>query len=102
VSDLPAFVPPAELTYDSWAFRSTYASLNAQRSDVFPNPYPLVPMVSAGRDVSSSGTLQAGSGIYHRATQSPGDPGFTLSFTAPSGAVIGAALVPRLNVIRIQ
>jgi len=52
--------------------------------------------------VSRNGTLLAGSGIYHRATQSPGDPGFTLSFTAPSGAVIDATKVPRLNVIRIQ
>jgi len=102
VSDLPAFVAPAELQYDSWSFRSTYASLNAQRPGTFPNPYPLVPTVSAGRDVSRNGTLLAGSGIYHRATQSPGDPGFTLSFTAPSGAVIDAAKVPRLNVIRIQ
>src|SRR6267378_993639 len=102
VSDLPAFTPPTALTYDSWSFRSTYASLHAQRSDVFQNAYPLVPAVSAGRDVSRSGTLLAGSGIYQRATQSPGDPGFTLSFTAPSGAVIGAGMVPRLNVIRIQ
>jgi len=102
VSDLPAFLAPAALKYDSWSFRSTYASLNAQRPSKFPNPYPLVPTVTAGRDVSRNGTLLAGSGIYHRATQSPGDPGFTLSFTAPSGAVIDAAKVPRLNVIRIQ
>src|SRR6266550_3474288 len=102
VSDLPAFVAPAALKYDSWSFRSTYASLHAQRPGKFPNAFPLVPSVSAGRDVSRNGTLLAGSGVYDRATQSPGDPGFTLSFTAPSGAVIDATKVPRLNVIRIQ
>ena len=90
------------MKYDSWDFRATYASLHTQRSDIFPNVYPLNPTVSDGRDVNLSGTLWAGSGIYHRATQAPGDPGFTLSFTAPSGSVIGAANVPRLNVIRIQ
>jgi len=102
VSDLPAFTPPPELTYDSWAFRATFASLNGQRPDVFPNPYPLIPTVSEGRDVNLRGTLQAGSGIYHRATQPPGDAGFTLSFTTPSGDLIGATNVPRVNVIRIQ
>jgi hypothetical protein len=93
---------PPELKYDSWNLHAVYSSLHTQRPQLFPNFYPLVPTVSAGRDVSLSGTLRAGSGIYHRATQPAGDPGFTLSFTAPSGAVINPSLVPRLNVMRLQ
>ncbi len=93
-------VPP-ELQYDSWNLHSVYAFLNA-RSSQFPKIYPLVPTVSAGRDVALTGTLRSGSGIYHRATQAAGDPGFTISFTTPSGAMLAPALVPRLNVIRLQ
>ena len=100
VTDNP--IAPAELKYDSWNLHAVYSSLHSQSPGLFPNFYPLVPTVSAGRDVNFSGTLRAGSGIYHRATQTAGDPGFTLSFTAPNGGVIGASLVPRLNVMRLQ
>ena len=93
-------VPP-ELQYDSWNLHSVYAFLNG-RSSQFPKIYPLVPTVSAGRDVALTGTLRSGSGIYHRATQPAGDPGFTISFTTPGGAMLNPALVPRLNVIRLQ
>jgi len=93
---------PPELQYNSWRLHSVYASLHTQRPSTFKNFYPLVPTIGAGRDVSLSGTLRAGSGIYHRATQPPGDPGFTLSFTAPNGAPINPAALPRLNVIRLQ
>jgi len=93
-------VPP-ELQYDSWNLHAVYAALNA-RSSQFPKIYPLVPTVSAGRDVALTGTLRSGSGIYHRATQAAGDPGFTISFSTPSGAMLAPALVPRLNVIRLQ
>jgi hypothetical protein len=100
VTDNPG--APPELQYDSWNLHAVYSSLHTQRPQLFPNFYPLVPTVSAGRDVNLSGTLRAGSGIYHRATQPAGDPGFTLSFTAPSGALINPSLVPRLNVMRLQ
>ena len=93
---------PPELQYDSWRLHAVYSSLHTQRPNIFKNFYPLVPTLSAGRDVSVSGTLLAGSGIYHRASQAPGDPGFTLSFTASNGAPISAAAMPRLNVIRLQ
>jgi hypothetical protein len=93
---------PAELKYKSWNLHSVYSSLHTQRPQLFPKFYPLEPTVSAGRDVSLSGTLRSGSPIYHRATQPAGDPGFTLSFTAPNGALINATLKPRLHVIRLQ
>ncbi len=94
-------VPP-ELQYVSWNLHAVYSSLHSQNSNAFAKAYPLVPTVSAGRDVNLRGTLRAGSGIYHRATQPPGDPGFTLSFTAPNGAPINPATLPRLTVIRLQ
>jgi hypothetical protein len=92
---------PSELRYNSWALHSVYASLHSQ-SGTFSKAYPLVPTMTAGRGLTLSGTLRAGSGVYALAEQSAGDPGFTLSFTAPSGDVINAVLVPRLNVIRLQ
>ncbi len=94
-------VPP-ELQYDSWSLHAVYSSLHTQNSNIFPKFYPLVPTISAGRAVMLTGTLRAGSGIYHRATQPAGDPGFTLSFTAPSGDPISPATMPRVNVIRLQ
>jgi len=93
---------PPELTYNSWGFHAVYQSLHTQRPATFRKFYPLVPVVSGARAVALGGTLLAGSGIYQLAEQPAGDPGFTLSFTAPSGDVINAALLPRLNVIRLQ
>jgi hypothetical protein len=93
---------PPELQYNSWRLHSVYSSLHTQRPNTFQNIYPLVPTISAGRDVNLSGTLLSGSGIYHRATQPPGDPGFTLSFTPPNGGPFDPATMTRLNVIRLQ
>ena len=94
--------PLPELKYDSWNMHSVFSSLHTQRPGLFPNFYPVTPSVSTGRGVALSGTLHSGSPIYHRATQAAGDPGFTLSFTAPSGALINAAMKPRLSVFRLQ
>ena len=99
VTDL---TPHAELKYDSWNMHSVFSSLHTQRPALFPNFYPITPTVSSGRDVNMSGTLRSGSPIYLRATQTAGDPGFTLSFTDPNGALISGALKPRLNVYRLQ
>jgi hypothetical protein len=93
---------PVELQYDSWALHAVFSSLHTQRPTLFPNIYPLIPIVSVGRDFDVSDTLRAGSGIYVRATQPAGDPGFTLHLTTPSGALINPSYVPRLNVIRLQ
>jgi hypothetical protein len=102
VSDLPGFTAPTELKYDSWGFRATYVSLNAQDNVHFPKTFPLTPTSSAGRAVSLTGTLRAGSGVYHRAFQAPSAPGFTLLFGTSGGGPLNAGLVPRLNVIRIR
>ena len=93
---------PAALKFVSWNLHAVFSSLHTQRPGLFPNFYPVNPTVSAGRDVNLNGTLRAGSPIYHRATQPAGDPGFTLSFTAPNGALISASMKPRLNVYRLQ
>ena len=102
VSDLPGFTAPAELRYTTWHFRTTYASLHAQDSTDFARAYPLVPLVSAGRAVNVRGTLWSGSGAYVRVVQKPGDPAFTLHFSANGTAAVSPAMVPRLNVLRIR
>ena len=93
---------PAELKFVSWNMHGVFASLHTQRPALFPNVYPVNPTVSAGRAVNMSGTLHSGSPIYVIANQPPGDPGFTLSLTAPNGALISSAMKPRLNVYRLQ
>ena len=102
VSDLPGFPAPTLLRYDSWKFRTTYASLHAQDAGNFPKTFPLTPPTSAGRSVNMTGTLRAGSGVYMRAFQNPSEPGFTLLFSNGSGGPIDPTTVPRLTVIRVR
>jgi len=102
VSDLVGFSTPPELQYKTWHFRRTYASLHTQRPADFPQPYPLVPPLSAGSAVNLSGTLHSGSGEYVRAVQAPGGAAFTLHFSGPEGASLSATIVPRLVVARIR
>ena len=93
---------PAELQYDSWNLHTVYFSLNAQRPDAFQKPYPLSPLMFPAQTIGLLGSLHAGSGLFFDATQSANDPGFTISFTAPTGAPISAAMGPRLTVLRLQ
>jgi hypothetical protein len=101
VSDLPGFTPAPELTYSSWSFRQTYASLHAQDPADFPLVFPLVPLAGPGTQVDLSGYLRAGSGAYVRALQGPGDAGFTLLLSGNSG-LPASLVVPRFVVIRIR
>ena len=102
VSDLPGFTALSELQYIRWHFRTTFASLHTQDPPDFPRPYPMVPPVVAGDAVNLTGTLWSGSGVYLRAVQPPGGAAFTLHFTGSGGGPVSAAIVPRLNVIRIR
>ena len=103
VSDLPAFNAPPDLTYRSWPFRATYASLHAQDTvGRFPLPFPLVPVVTAGSPVSLSGVLRAGSGVYVRCLQPPGGGAVTLAFSAPGPVVLDPLVVPQFAVVRIR
>ncbi len=101
---LPGFTARPELRYTSWHFRTTYASLYAQDTAHarFTKPFPLLPTFSAGTAVGLSGTLRAGSGVYHRVLQAPGAPAFMLRFTDARDAMLSATIVARLDVIRIR
>jgi hypothetical protein len=106
VSDLPDSIladadKPPELTYTSWALRTTFGSFHIQDPSRFPRPYPLVPTPLAPSAFNQEGTLRAGSGDYFRVVQPANDPGFTAVLTQPSGAPLTEA-VPRLNVVRIR
>ena len=102
VSDLPGFTAPTELRYTLWHFRSTFASLHSQDPLDFPLAFPLVPAVAAGDAVNLTGTLWSGSGVYLRAVQAPRGAAFTLHFSGSGGAPVSAAIVPRLNVVRVR
>ena len=103
VSDLPGFAAPSELQYTSWHFRTiTFPSLNSQDPGDFPLPYPLVPARSGGATANTSGTLTSGSGDYVRVFQPPMGAAFSLHFTKDGASPLSAALVPRLDIIRIR
>ncbi|HET9710203.1 MAG TPA: hypothetical protein VFP39_18005 [Gemmatimonadales bacterium] len=102
VSDLPSFSAPSELQYSSWHFRTTFGSLNSQDSTNFPRAYALLPATGAGGTINVSGTLTSGSGAYARVFQPPNGAGFSLHFTRDGSTALAAALVPRLDVIRIR
>jgi hypothetical protein len=103
VSDLPNFTPPPVLTYESWNFRTTYASLHDQAPDTFDRPYPLVPTeVSGLTSFDHTGTLRAGSGEYFLIQQAPNGPGVSLQFTEPDGDPLTTGTGAALNVIRIR
>jgi hypothetical protein len=52
--------------------------------------------------VTVSGTITSGSGAYVRAFQAPSGPAFTLRFTRDGTTALPAALVPRLDIVRIR
>ena len=102
VSDLPGFTPPFELQDTSWHFRTTFNALHAQDPADFPLVFPLVPGAGAGSQVNVSGTVTSGSGSYTRVFQAPLGAGFSLHFTRDGSTSLSAALVPRLDIIRIR
>jgi len=102
VSDLPGFTAPPELTYTSWHFRRTFASLNAQDPADFPLPFPLVPTAGAASSLNVTGTLQAGSGTYDRALQAPSGRAFSLRFSRDGSTALPASIASRLSVIRLR
>jgi len=102
VDSLPGFTTPPELQYTSWNFRRTFGSLHANYPTDFPLAYPLVPTIAAASSVNVSGTLWSGSGEYVRVMQPPNSAEFTLHFSGPNGALVSAAVQPRLSVLRIR
>ncbi|MBI4420825.1 MAG: IPT/TIG domain-containing protein [Gemmatimonadetes bacterium] len=102
VSDLPNFTPPSRLKYESWNFRTTYASLNQQQPQRFDRPFPLVPQAVNGGGFTADGTLRSGSGDYFRVMQGPSQGAFTLRLIDPSGGPVSSNVLARLNVIRIK
>jgi hypothetical protein len=100
-SDLPGFTAPAELRYENWHFRSTFASLHSQLPTDFPRTFPLVPAAATSGAVSVSGTLRSGSGSYLLVTQTSGAGAFTLTLRAsPTSFPSGAS--PQLAIVRLQ
>jgi hypothetical protein len=78
VDDLPGFTAPPELQYSFWNFRDEYQRLNTENPENFPTLFPLDPPATEGKDAYLVGMLRSGAPYYHRVTQPPGSPAFTL------------------------
>ncbi len=102
VSDLPGFTPPPALTYSTWRFRATYASLHQQFPVDFRDAFPLIPASGTGADVAVTGPVASGSGHYLRITQPPGNAGFALTFRPASGGVVPADRGGQLAIVRTR
>jgi hypothetical protein len=102
LSDLPGFQPSPELSYTSWDFRTTYASLHQQDPGNFPLAYPLEPALGHAESTAFSGTVSSGSGSYVLVTQSGGGAAFSLGLRNGSGAPQPASLGPQMAIARIN
>jgi len=111
VSDLSGFAAPPKLRYTKWRFRTAFPVLNARCSNRIPAAFPLDTAAHAypATSISASGVLRAGSAGYYIAQQAPGEPEFILQVNgfdrlvfAQYSTLLGASVVPRLNVIRLQ
>ncbi len=103
VSDLEGFTPIGRLSYASWRFRTTYASLNEQAPATFELPFPLVPDQAGGvGGYTRSAVLRSGSGRYVIVRQGANAAPLMLDLTQPDGSAFAANSEVRLNVLRIR
>ena len=101
-SDLPGFTAPAELRYQSWRFRTTFASLNVEAPSDFAVPFPLVPASAAGGAVAVTGRLKSGSGAYLLVTQQSGGAAFSLTLTPSGGGGFASNVGAQIAVLRLR
>ena len=102
VSDLPGFTPDSTLRYRNWAFRTTFASLNAQDPTDFYLAFPLTPGSTSVSTFSLAGTVTSGSGAYLLVTRPPNAAALALSFTAAGGGALPASGNPQLAIVRLR
>jgi hypothetical protein len=101
VSDLPSFSPDPLLTYHTWKFRTTFASLHQQDPNDFPRVFPLVP-TATGSAFSLSGSVSSGSAEYVDITVPAGSATFSVTFTGAGGRAFPKGGNPQLAVVRIR
>src|SRR5581483_9029143 len=108
LSDYPGYPTPPELKYTSWNFRASFDTLQQSVLATFDDsvdfnpPWPLMPLIFAGKSLTFGGTLRSGTGYYLRVVQGPKDPAFALLFSTPTHTNLPAAQSPRLNVVRMR
>ena len=102
VTDLASFAAPPALTYSTWRFRTTYASLHSQDPTNFPLAYPLTPSAQTNAAFSLTGPMNSGSGTYVLITQGASAAGFEVTFRASNGSAFPASAGAQLAVVRIR
>ena len=102
LSDLPGFTAAPELSYSSWDFRATFATLHQQDPGNFPLAYPLEPENGNASSTSFSGTVSSGSGSYAVVAQAANGPAFALGLRTSSGGPQPATAGPQLAIARIH
>jgi hypothetical protein len=103
LDNLPGFTPvDPRLEYPSWDFRHIYDTLNFQRPDLFPRPYPLRPDSTTTGLYRRNGTLRAGSGRHLRIIQAAGSSELDVGLARRDGSDFPADRGVRLGVARIR
>jgi hypothetical protein len=103
LDDLPGFADASgRLSYPSWGFRGTFASIHSQDPGDFPLAFPLIPDSAAGASYGRSGVLRGGSGRHLLVEQAASSGPVDVRVTRDGSAAVDAGLDVRLGVARIR
>jgi hypothetical protein len=99
---IPGFADASgRLSYRSWNFGGTFASVHAQNSIRFPRAYPLVPDTVSG-PYERTGVLRGGSGRHLLVEQTASQGALEIRLTKDGTTAVAAAVAPRLAIARIR
>jgi hypothetical protein len=89
------------LSYPSWNFGGTFASLHTQDPSRFPLAYPLAPDTAAG-SYARTGVLRGGSGLHLLVQQTASEGAVEIRLTKDGTTAVAAAVASRLAIARIR
>jgi hypothetical protein len=102
LDDLTGFSDASgRLSYPSWPFRGTYASLHSQDPSRYPLAFPLLPD-TVGGSYDRSGSLSGGSGRHVLIEQASSGGAVEVKLTKDGSAAVDASLDARFGVARIR
>ncbi len=103
LDDLSGFTDATgQLSYKSWRFRTTFASLHQQDPGFFPLAYPLAPDTVTDVAYDHAGTIRGGSAHHILVEMPPSGRAVQVKLTGNGTAAIDASIAARFGVARIR